>query len=186
MYLEYLNRYALLALDANSIAAAYSDPPNLTAAPAQGTGYRLFSLTSNPGVVPSRLRIFPIGVGSNNDAFAVRVWALYRYVSSGTYFYFQAPILEFTATLGTRTGIAGGLLTTTTRYADTIALTAAPVGEPTTTANTTNAGTSTTYSPANDTAAWVEIDTRGALGHYFDFKQSVNTPTMNALILHQN
>lgn len=184
MYLESLSRNLDLAWTTNCNQSAFSNPlPTLTA-PTAGSGWVLASsLALNPGVVPSRLRLYPIGVGNANDVFSMRVWALYhRLSSSGLHFYLPVPVLEVSCTLGAYAGIASAEFTTTTLFADTITI----VKEPVTTANTTNDGTTVVWSPANDTPAWVEIDSRAAIGHYFDFDQTTNTPTMNCLVSRVN
>lgn len=182
MYLESLNRLAVLALDANSTATAFSNPAPVTTAPTAGTGWRLVSnLALNPGVVPSRLRITPIGVGNDDTTFSIRVWALYRYLSSGgANFFWPQPILEIACTLGTFTGITGGVFTTSTRFADTISI-VATVGEPKVVAGASVDGTAVTMSPANNTVAWVECPAYAALGHYFDFDMTGAT-SGNALV----
>lgn len=130
--------------------------------------------------IPSRVRIWPIGLGSNDDAFSIRIWSWTR-IGSGPspgILWVPSELGEYSCTLGNFTGVAGSPVLNTEFFADTITV----VSEPTTVANTTNAGTTEVFSPANDTPAWIELRLRGVELLEFDFDQTTNTPTMNALL----
>lgn len=132
----------------------------------------------------SRVRVFPIGIGADGDAFSIRVWGWNRCGSGndvGGIIWIPSILGEFTCTLSTFVGVAGSPVLNTERFADTLGL-VAKIGEPTTTANTTRDGLTELYSPENNTPAWVEFSLRGAELLEFDFDQTTNTPTMNALL----
>lgn len=132
----------------------------------------------------SRVRLMAIGVGSDNDVFALRVWGWSR-VGSGNgpagIIWVPAMLGEITCTLSTFVGVASSPVLNTERFADTMAL-VATVGEPTVTADVTRTGTTEVYSPANNTPAWVEFRLRGVELLELDFDQTTGTPTMNALL----
>jgi len=130
------------------------------------------------GRVPNRIRIYPYGLGANNDGFALRLWAWYRGHNPDTWY--PSILTQINCTMGSFTGIAGGQVLNTEFFVDTISLVAL-IGEPTYTADVTRFGRVELYTPANDTPAWVELDLRSAELLEWDFDQTTNTPTMNAL-----
>lgn len=140
------------------------------------------------GLVPSHARIFPYGLGSDNDAFSLRVWGWTRYgtvtdASAGTsrQFWLPSMFLEISATISAFVGVAGYAVLNTERFADTITV-VATVGEPKVVAGASTNGIVIVYSPVNDTPAWVETPLWGAELLEFDFDQTTNTPTMNAML----
>lgn len=127
-----------------------------------------------------RVRIFPIGLGANNDAYSFRVWGWSRIgsgVSPGT-LWVPAELGEYSCILGNFIGVALSPVLATEFFADTVAV----VKEPVTTADVTNAGTTEIFSPANDTPGWIELRLRGVEKLEFDFDQTTNTPTCNLLL----
>lgn len=128
----------------------------------------------------SRVRIWPIGLGANNDAYSFRVFGWTRIgsgVAPGT-FWFYSELGEYSCILGNFIGVAASPVLNTEFFADTVAV----VKEPVTTADVTNAGTTEVFSPANDTPAWIELRLRGVEKLEFDFDQTTNTPTCNLLL----
>lgn len=139
----------------------------------------------------SRMRLWPIGVGSENDAFSIRIWGWNRSGSgngAGGIIWLASILGEFSCTLGKYVGVANSPVLATERFADTITVVSEPTtrdGEltPSTDAETfTTQGTTEIFSPANDTPGWVELRLRGAELLEFDFDQTTGTPTMNALL----
>jgi hypothetical protein len=128
--------------------------------------------------VCDRIRIYPYGLGADNDTFDLRLWGWYRGKNPDTFF--PVTLLQCSCTISAFTGVAGGQVLDTERFADTISLTAL-IGEATVTANTTRTGTVELYTPANNTPAYVEVPLRGVELIEWDFDQTLNTPTMNAL-----
>lgn len=127
-----------------------------------------------------RVRIFPIGMGSDEDAFSFRIWGWTRIgsgVSPGT-LWIPGELGEYGAVLGTFAGVTASPVLNTELFADTITV----VKEPVTTADVTNAGTTEIMSPANNTPAWIELRLHGVEKLEFDFDQTTNTPTMNLLL----
>lgn len=153
-----------------------------TTRPAGNLVFDLAPILGAGGGFRARCRLFPIGVGSNDDAFSLRVWGWSRFdfgaSGSAAPVWVPAELLEVSCTLGSFAGVAGGLVAATELFADTITM----VKEPTLAADVTPAGTTEIMSPANDTPAWVEFRLRGVELLEFDFDQTTNTPTMNALL----
>jgi hypothetical protein len=130
------------------------------------------------GRLPNRIRIYPYGLGANNDAFALRLWSWYRGHNPDTWY--SSILTQINCTMSAYTGVAGGQVLNTEAFADTISLVAL-IGEPTYTADVTRFGRVELYTPANDTPAWVELPLREPELLEWDFDQTTNTPTMNAL-----
>lgn len=178
MVLEAINRTARKFFATNQNSSGFTAKTCVNAQPSND-GFLL--LADQSVVVPSRVRIFFIGVGSNNDVYDARLWAWYKFSSGGVNTWFPSLIGTFTITLSAFTGVASGALGTTDLFADTIAFKSALLGEATLTADTTRQGTTELFSPANDTPAWIELDTRAPVGLELDTDQTTNTPTANAL-----
>lgn len=144
--------------------------------------------TSKDGIaVPMWIMLFPIGVGSDNDAFDMRLVGWNRILPSpaaltGRYQWSPVVLGLFSCTLSAFVGKAGGAIDNTYRYADTI--TVSVQGKTTddiTTSGTIARGQDWIVSPTNDLKAYIKapIDGFERLSLYFD--QTTNTPSMNAL-----
>lgn len=167
------------ALASNSSAAAYTGRIPQVLKPSGNTIVPLADLAGQ--VIPGRVHCLFIGLGADNDAFNVKVWAWSRLgqdTSPTLGIWIPRPIIELAATVGTTLGVSGAPLLATERLADTIAITK----EPTTTADVTRLGNTDLYSVADNTPAWVEFRTWGAELLDFEFARVTGTPTMNALI----
>lgn len=137
-------------------------------------------LAGTGGRLSSWLRVFPYGLGSNDNTFDMRIWGWNRIVSAGAPLFFPFILGQFSCTLSSFTGVAGSPLLATELPCDTISITAL-IGEATMTADTTRAGSTWLYTPANNTPAWVQLRLWGAEFIEFDFDQTAGTPEMNAL-----
>ncbi len=71
--------------------------------------------------------IMPVGVGSANDLYDVRAIGWRPLVSGTSRLWIPYTLVDVTVTLGTQTGVAGGLLTATDLFADTVAAASTPV-----------------------------------------------------------
>lgn len=134
------------------------------------------------GVVPWGLHVFPYGLGASNDAFAMRLVGYKRIGKSITdadtrVQYLRLLLAIFTCTVGAGVGRAGFPLLATELPVDTITVTY----EATVNADVTDMGTIQTFSPVNDTAAHILIPLWGIQGYEWEWDQTTNTPTMNAL-----
>lgn len=132
------------------------------------------------GAVPRYLEVWPYGLGADEDAFSFRILAWQRIVpklASDQWQWTCEILAELACVLGSSTGVAGGAVLNTELYADTVTI----VSEETITADVTRQGTVLVFSPANNTKAHVRLDIEGVEKIQFDFKQTTNTPTMNAL-----
>lgn len=138
------------------------------------------------GTVPQYMQVLPYGLGSDNDAFDMRVIG-WRHVGSTSpqeatrALWVPTVMVEVTCTISAAVGVAGSQVLNTERFADTITVKAAG-WEPTYTADTTRAGSVLIFSPVNDVVAWFKVLLDGYEKVEFTFDQTTNTPTMNALI----
>lgn len=140
-------------------------------------------LELGPAAVPRWMRVFPYGLGSDNDVYVLRITGWHR-VGSGPFpgtLWFPETLAELTVTISTFVGVAGSPVLATERFADTI-VPVATIGEPTIQADVTRFGTFVIFSPANDTPAWVKMSSYGCELLQFDIDQTTGTPTGNALL----
>jgi hypothetical protein len=138
------------------------------------------------GTVPQSLLVLPYGLGSDNDAFDLRVigWRHIGAVGQGpalAALWVPTILVEVTCTISAAVGVAGSPVLNTERFADTITVKSAGF-EPTYTADTTRAGSVRIFSPTNDLVGWFVLALDGLEKIEFTFDQTTNTPTMNALI----
>lgn len=162
----------VLAIDSTN-ATSFAAVADTLTEPDQAAGL-VVDLTSGTGQdVPDWVVIVPYGTGAANNQFDVRVNGVRKSALEGAWT--TVPLLQFTVTMGTKAGVAGGAVTDTNLYADTVSDPAAGIGvkgfdcEPT--------------SPADDTVAQYFMKTRGYSKLRFEFKKGTGTPTgMNALM----
>lgn len=122
------------------------------------------------GLAATWLAIEFFGAGDANDVFDVRIYAARR---SGDVWTFT-PIFAGTATLGTKTGVAGGLVGAAELYADTLAAATPSYG--------VEDVSYRVVSPADNTKARLFLDTEGAEKVVVDFDMTTGNPTSaNAL-----
>lgn len=153
------------------------------------TGGGVVDLSGGLGLgatVPKWLRVFPIGLGSDNDAYSVRVigWGQVGQGPGLAVGYVPAILYELAVVLGGSVGVAGSPVLNTERFADTITVVSQPL---TTDADATPAvahrGEFLKFtSPANDLIAFADLDTLGYDLLEFTFDQTTGTPTANVLI----
>lgn len=132
------------------------------------------------GFTPTWVRLYPFGVGSDNDVFSMRIWGWLR-IPGLPPTWVPTIIGEFSCTLSGFTGVAGGAVIATERFADTISA-VATVGEYVKKAGASTDGSAWIYSPANDTPGCVEIPLRGMEYIEFDWDETTGTPTSNCLM----
>lgn len=179
---------ALLQVRATNLATAagYVTRAASSVNPSTATNPSTVVLADAPGkVIPGRIRVYPFGVGNENDTGSLRIWGWNRRGNDqpGQILWLPTVLVEINYTLSAFVGVAGSPISNTNRFADTITL-AATTGEPTTAAATSPRGTTEVYSPANDTPAYIEMRVPGCEILDFDWKQGgVGTPDFNALIL---
>ncbi len=174
-----VNTPLIKALATNANTTGFTAKTAATLTPPSGNLVNRIALPDGGGGnVPTWIRIYPYGLGANNDTFDLRLWGWYRGGKPDTFY--PTILTQISVTLGNFTGVAGGQVLNTEFFADTIALTAL-IGEASITAATTRQGTTELYTPANDTPAWILVPLRNAEFIEWDFDQTLNTPTMNAL-----
>lgn len=120
----------------------------------------------------SRISVRPYGRGSDNDTMKIRVYG-WNELSEGdrTAAQFEEALLaEVLCTLSAKTGVVGGIVGTSDRYADTLV------------ASYANAGVGIdVVSPANDLAAHFALDLKGAQFVEFTFDRNSSATQCNAL-----
>ncbi len=130
---------------------------------------------------PRQMKIIPIGLGSSNDGYSLRVIGWNRVQLSGKTDLWVPHILgEFTVLLGAATGVAGSAVLDTELFADTIAPVAARLPDNVIAAGTAINSQVQVISPVNDTVAHL-INVSGCEKVEFCFDQTTNTPTCNVL-----
>lgn len=133
------------------------------------------------GVTPQWMKIMPYGLGSDNDAFSLKVVGVSRIspaLSDGRVQFMRQELAVLAATISGAVGVAGGNVLATERFADTIAITR----EATYTADVTRLGSVQLYSPVNDLPAYAVIPLLGFEAYEIEWDQTTGTPTMNALV----
>ncbi len=133
------------------------------------------------GLVPWAIELTPYGLGADNDVFSVRVVGIRRIpqpLADGRVQFFRQKIATLACTISAAVGLAGGHVLNTERFADAITVTT----EGTKAADVTRAGTTTVYSPADDSPASAIVPLVGFEAYELEFDQTTGTPTMNALV----
>jgi hypothetical protein len=158
-YVQTLCRYFQKARKVNCTLAAFPSRPDVLVDPAgdsgDATGQCVLDLRQGGIITNNQLLIEPFGVGTG--AFTMRLlgWksilttpgaGQIAPVSGGIVQWHATPLGDFTCTLGTQTGIAGGVIDNTNNYCDTMTIT---------TATTSAAALYTLVSPANGTQAFL-------------------------------
>jgi hypothetical protein len=139
----------------------------------------VIDLVQDGNTIPGTLKIMAVGVGSDNDAMAVRLWGWTLVGGPGATLPVWVPVLiaELNFVLSTTVGVAGTVVPATERIADTVTI----VTEASITAATTRQGEVLLTSPATQLPALALVPLRGFELVEFDFDDTVGTPTMNAL-----
>lgn len=165
------------ALATNATTASFTIPAATVTRP---SGNLVLDLNATPGQTQNgRVKLFPYGLGSANDAFSMRLWGWHHVGndSAGNILWVPSLLVELACTVGAATGVANSPVLNTELFCDTITV----VSEPSRTADVTRAGETVVYSPANDSVAWAAVMLHGAELLQWDFDQTTNTPTMNCL-----
>lgn len=172
------------ALTTNSNAASFaSKVPTITE-------------PTNDGVIdlaPSAqwVQILPYGLGSENDAFDMKVIG-WRRIGPGpqgpttNWLWVPTTICVVTCTVSAAVGVAASQVLNTERFADTIVMKSATAQPLQTDQNATPAtqyqGVMVRiYSPVDDTIGWIMVPLIGLEKLEFTFDQTTGTPTMNVL-----
>lgn len=172
-----LHRTAARALTTNSSASSFASKVYTVTEPS-GNGI-VELIRDGGGLVPQRVKLWPIGLGSENDAFSLRIigWEKIGQGAAPATGWIPTIVAELACIVGTAVGVASSPVLNTERFADTITI----VTEPTITAATTRQGTVELTSPTNDLIAHAKVWIEGFHKLEFTFDQTTGTPTMNVL-----
>lgn len=169
------------AFTTNLTTSSFTSTPSQTAKPSVNGVVAV--CTAGGKVAPWGVRIMPIGLGASNDAFSLRVlgWNVAGDAQPQALpLWISQPLAEFACTVGAATGVAGSPVLVTELFVDTIAPVA--LKQPTITAGASTEGKTFFYSPADDTAAYIDVPLVGSELIQFLGDQTTNTPEMNAMI----
>lgn len=157
-----------------------TDPGYTLATAAQATNYALRNAANlAPGgsgkAGPNFLWFMPYAVGADNVTFSVRVYGVSRVMvadTPGTTHRRWTMLAEFACTASTDTGIAGGLVLDTERFADTITLTYPTAAIPSIEIQTN----------AANVAGWAKVDLSGSEDYELTFTTGGSATSCNALV----
>lgn len=137
------------------------------------------------GQVRKKIEVWPYGLGANNDAFTLRLIGWNRIAKDPSLteqreIWVPGILGDFACIMGNFTGLAGFPVLNTEFFCDTITQTNAQ--EPTKLGNSTLLdGFTKRYTPANDTPARMHVHLEACEAIEFQFDNTTNTPSMNAL-----
>jgi hypothetical protein len=164
------NHYERACPTADSTSASFPTRIPTTTEPTGDGVIDLLAAAGGTRVVPTWLDIVPYGTTTADQTFKVRVVG-WRKVGT---LWVPTTLLEFTATLGTATGVSGATLGTTYLFADT-------VGDPATGKGAIGVDCQPT-SPADNTVASYMVDTRGSAKVEILFDRNSSAASCNALV----
>lgn len=157
-----------------------TEPSGLGDSAAQATASGVIDLRNGGAAgspVQNRARITPYGAGSDTNTFTMRVigWSRVTFragdaTTEPKYLWVPRTLAEFTCTLSTPVGVAGGAAINTDRFCDTIVRT---IGADT---------SSEVISPANDTVAHVTVDLKGCAKLEITFGTGSSATSCNAAV----
>lgn len=138
------------------------------------------------GEVAERILVLPYGLGSDNDAFSLRVIG-WRHIGPGVpqSIPLWVPVIlgEFACICSTIVGVATAPVLNTERFCDTITPVAARLADRVIAAGTAVNSDCAILSPTGNAGiAALELKLKGYEKVEFTFDQTTGTPTMNCLI----
>lgn len=138
------------------------------------------------GEVARRMLVVPYGLGSDNDAFSLRIIG-WRHIGAGVpqSIPLWVPIIlgEFTCICSTIVGVATAPVLNTERFCDTIAPVAARLADLVIAAGTAINSEVAVLSPTGNAGiAYLDLPLKGFEKVEFTFDQTTGTPTMNCLV----
>ena len=182
------------SLTANSNSSSFPSKVPTVTEPANDGVIHLTDPRASSGFRPKRIKLWPIGLGSNNDGFSMRVIGWTRAITNTetnlTYQAIWIPsiLAEVTCLMGNVTGVASSPVLDTELFCDTITIVAArqrfysDLGTvDATTTGPAGRGSVEILSPTNDTPGYLVVAVSGFEKLEFTFDQTTNTPTMNVL-----
>lgn len=180
MHGYHLSRVVRRALATNANTSSFASKVPTIAEP---TNDGVLNLTADGLFVAKKIKLWPIGLGSNNDAFSMRVLGWHVCLLDGSKnLWFPTPIGEFACTIsGTAIGVAGSAVLATEMFADTITPVATKIRDRVIGAGTAVNSNYEIESPTDDTIAHIIMPIMGFQKLEFQFDQTTNTPTMNVL-----
>lgn len=181
MYNYDLIRKVARALATNASTSSFASKVPTIAEPTNDGVIDLTHLATSL-LCPKRIKLWPIGLGSDNDAFSMRVLGWHSCILSGSLtLWFPTVIGEFACTISAAVGVAGAAVLATERFADTITPVAARTRDRVIAAGTAINSNYEILSPTNDLIGHVIMPLGGFEKMELQFDQTTNTPTMNCL-----
>ncbi len=173
------------ALVTNVTASSFTTKAPTTTEPTGNTIINLCQPQSFGGTLPQRVVFWPIGTGSDNDAFSLRVWS-WRRIGSGdspNVLWIPTILTEVSCTVCATVGVALSPVLATERFVDTITLVAARSRVQTGAdgASATTLIEPEIFSPTNDLIGFFITHLLGSQKLELDFDETTNTPAANAL-----
>jgi hypothetical protein len=141
----------------NSVFYSTNGYPTRVATTTDPAGDGVVALGQGGALTPQWLDLFPVGHGSDDATFTLKVllWYHTQGITPGTpKIWFFRTLGEWTCTLGTCVGVAGSDLDNTVRFADTITMTGGPT-------LITNAAAPTTLTAAPIVEKWFNTSPTG-------------------------
>jgi len=182
------------AFAANVNTSSFAALPPTVVRPSGDGVYDYLGTASGFGGVPRTpkfLLMFFYGLGSNNDAFDIKVTG-WRHLGNlppqGSVIWIPQTLVVLSGIVSsTAKGVAGAPVLDTEFFCDTLTIKTAAVTEPVITNDAGSQAFVQRYSAADDaTPAWVKIPLQGVEIWQTQFDQTTGTPTMNALFCYED
>jgi hypothetical protein len=174
----------MLSANATDTSFAALNPTVVKPVPSPAAGVYDIGLDSSN--IPPSIKLMLVGVGSDNDAFSIRIQGWERVVTpdaNAVDLWVPTILAELGCILGAKTGATGGIVPATERFADTITVIAArqSVVYGLNASDVVSRGSVVVFSPTNDLIAYAIVPTFGCPLIQFQFDDTTNTPTMNGV-----
>lgn len=132
--------------------------------------------------VPSRIKLWPILLGSDNDVSSMRIIGWNRVEKDAAKTLWVPTVIgEYVCTAGAAVGIAGAAVGATERFCDTIVPVAARQRDEVIAAGTAIGSDYEVLSPVGDLIGHIILPIAGFEKLEFTFDQTTGTPTQNVL-----
>ena len=174
-----LGRPARRALATNANASAFASKIATITEPVNDG---VINLVKDGVLVASKIKLWPILLGADNDTSSMRVIGWHQVLLDGKFdLWFPTPIGEFACTASAAVGIAGAAVLNTERFCDTITPVALMTRDRKIAAGTSVNSDYEILSPTADLIGHIIMPIAGFQKLEFTFDQTLGTPTQNVL-----